>query len=242
VIYSEYTDAVAREIEDLSAALAAGPLSDPVPTCSDWAVADLAVHVGEFCGFWSHVLCEGTGRPKTPFTDPPRGDALAGWAAELGVHLVAELEATPSETEVWTWLDADKSAGFVGRRCAHELAVHRYDAQSARGTCSPIAPRLAADGIAEILDALLSLRDRTGQGSGQSMHLHGTDAREEAEWVITFHADRVDARQGHAKADLALRGSVSDLELLLYGRPTLGEVEHLGDESVLELWYREFAF
>ena len=36
--------------------------------------ADLAVHVGEFCGFWSHVLCEGTGRPKTPFPDPPDGD------------------------------------------------------------------------------------------------------------------------------------------------------------------------
>ena len=46
----------------------------------------------------------------------------------------------------------------------------------------------------------------------------------------------------HAKADLALRGAVSDLELVLYQRPTLGDVERLGDESVLAAWQRVFTF
>jgi hypothetical protein len=35
---------------------------------------------------------------------------------------------------------------------------------------------------------------------------------------------------------------VSDLELLLYRRPTLGEVERFGDAGVLDAWYREFSF
>ena len=46
----------------------------------------------------------------------------------------------------------------------------------------------------------------------------------------------------HAKGDLALKGAVSDLELLLYDRPPVGEVEHFGDEAVLDAWYRVFKF
>jgi hypothetical protein len=53
---------------------------------------------------------------------------------------------------------------------------------------------------------------------------------------------RIDVERAHAKGDLALRGAVSDLELLLYGRPTLGPVEQLGDETILTRWYEEFIF
>ena len=46
----------------------------------------------------------------------------------------------------------------------------------------------------------------------------------------------------HTKADLALRGTSSDLELMLYGRPPTGQVESFGDEAVLEAWTRAFQF
>ena len=46
----------------------------------------------------------------------------------------------------------------------------------------------------------------------------------------------------HGKADLALRGAVSDLELVLYQRPPIGPVEHLGDDEVLAAWHRVFTF
>ena len=58
--HSERVDAVEREFGALHAAVAAGPFP-PVPTCPDWTVRDLVTHVGGFCGFWTHVLCEGTG-------------------------------------------------------------------------------------------------------------------------------------------------------------------------------------
>jgi len=166
---------------------------------------------------------------------------MARWFAEIGAQLVSELEVTPVGTEVWTWFDSDRSAGFVARRCAHELAVHRFDAQSARGTPDPIPSELAVDGIAEILDVLVSARDRTGTATAQTMHLHGTDA-DNAEWLATLLPDRIDVTRDHAKADLALRGAVSDLELILYRRPTLGTVELFGDQSVLDAWYAEFEF
>ena len=42
--------------------------------------------------------------------------------------------------------------------------------------------------------------------------------------------------------DLALRGGVSDLELLLYGRPPLGEIKRFGDESLVDVWHQIYKF
>jgi uncharacterized protein (TIGR03083 family) len=237
--HEEYVASVAGDVDGLIEAVAAGASGVPVPTCPGWSVADLTEHVGQFCGFWAHVLCEGTGRPKTPFRDGP-GDDAAGWLRELGGSLVAELAATPRATEVWTWYDPDQSAAFVARRCAHELAVHRYDAQSARGTCRPIPAALAADGIDEVLTILVEARPRSGQAAGESMHLHATDTG--ADWFVTLHPDRVGVDHRASPADLTLRGPASDLELVLYGRPTLDRVDHEGDDDVLEGWRGEFLF
>jgi uncharacterized protein (TIGR03083 family) len=241
--HGEHVEAVAREVDALTAALAGGPASARVPTCPDWTVRDLGNHVGGFCAFWTHVLCEGTGRSKTPFADPRDDSALPGWFSELGGYLLRELRATPADTAVWTWYKPDQSARFVARRCAHELSVHRYDAQAARDACRPIEPpALAVDGIDEIFDRLVTRRARTGQAAGQTLHLHGTDDGIDAEWLVTLHPDRIEVARTHAKGDLALRGAVSDLELLLCGRPALGPVERFGDESILDLWCREFRF
>jgi uncharacterized protein (TIGR03083 family) len=249
VEHVDRVEAVARELEALDEAVRSGDMDAPVPTCSGWTVADLASHVGEFCAFWTHVLCEGAGRPKTPYPDAPEGDALAGWLATLGENLLTELRAVPEETAVWTWFDDDQTARFVARRSVHELALHRYDAQSARGAPRPIDPAVAADGIDEILGALITLRERTGNATGQTLHLHGTDDDRDGdgeqrhdEWLVTLHPSRIEVARTHAKGDLALRGAVSDLELLLYGRPSLGEVQRFGDQSVLDQWYQEFTF
>ncbi len=244
--YDEHITAVKQEIDSLAEAVGAGPASDPVPTCPDWTVSDLTLHVGQFCGFWTHVLCEGTGRPKTPFPEQP-GDDPAAWLRMLGRQLVDQLNTTPGNTDVWTWYDPDHSAAFVARRCAHELAVHRYDAQSARGSCHPIGVGLAIDGIDEMLVTLVHARHRTGDARGQSLRLDATDA--DAWWFVTLLADRIDvvgpeaaARGSGSDADLVLRGTASDLELTLYGRRPLGGVDRSGDDAVLDAWQREFLF
>jgi uncharacterized protein (TIGR03083 family) len=245
--------AAEREMDDLLAALGSGPLSAPVPTCPDWTAADLAGHVGWFCLRWRDHLRGGgyEDRARPEDVVAPEGDAATlAWVRSLGDELLAELRATPADAEVWTWFPADRTAGFVARRCAHELAVHRYDAQAARGTCTPIAPDLAADGIDEVLDALWLPRYAKGVASGQTVHLHGTDDPQllaeldvtGVEWLVRLEAGGPVVTREHAKGDLALRGAVSDLELLLYGRPALGEVQRFGDGSVLDLWHRAFRF
>ena len=240
--YADHIEATERAAGGFVDALRAGPVTANVPTCPDWQLTDLARHVGQFTGLWTHVLCEGTGRPKTPFRDAPEDAELADWCEENFGHLLSELRATPADTEVWTWVPDDHSAAFVGRRTTHELTVHRFDAQTARQQPQPIDPAVAADGIEEIFTMIQTWETAPGgpAGKGETLHLHGTDRADE--WLLTLGADGLGVERRHAKGDLALRGAVSDLELLLYERPTIGEVERLGDTSVLDAWYRVFHF
>ena len=230
--------AVERESATLAEVLASGPPDAAVPTCPEWTLADLGVHVGNVLGVWSHVLCEATGRPKPPLPDAPVDGDLAAWFRGSAGALVEELRATPPDVEVWTWMPDDQTAGFVARRMAHEVAVHRVDAELARGAATPIDAELAADGIEEVL--LITSQQEQAVGEGQTLHLHGTDRGDE--WLLTLGPERLGVERRHGKGDLALRGSVSDLELVLYRRPPSGPVEHLGDDEVLAAWYRAFTF
>ncbi len=244
--YVAHLGAVERECEALMLALGEGTMDTLVTTCEGWKVADLAGHVGEFCGFWTHVLCEGTGRPKTPFREAPDGDELVPWLAELTGHLVDELGATPPSTEVWTWFPSDHTAGFVARRCANELAVHRTDMQAARGTHLPIAADLAVDGIDEVFDALLSVRGQKGAGTGRTLALVSPGTR--TAWQVTLGRDGIEVERPSvdapqlATANLVVTATASDLELTLYHRPTLSPVDMEGDYTVLDEWHRAFTF
>ena len=233
-----HIDAIERESATLAEALAAGPRDARVPSCPEWSVTELARHVGQFTGLWAHVLCEGTGRPKPPAPDLPADGDLGDWYRGLAAALVEELRATPPETEVWTWMPDDQTPAFIARRAAHELAVHRVDAELARGGHTPIEATLAADGIDEML--LFVSRQEQPTGKGQTFHLHGTDHGDE--WLVTLAPTGLQAERSHGKADLAVRGAVSDLELVMYQRPPLGPVEHHGDDDVLAAWYQAFTF
>jgi uncharacterized protein (TIGR03083 family) len=199
------------------------------------------VHVGTFSGFWSHVLCEGSGRPKPPFDEVPSDDRVE-WVRTHAGHLVTELRATPPETTVWTWFPPDQSAGFVARRVANEIAVHRVDAQVARGTQQPVDAELAADGIEEIFVLLQHpQKDDLLSPTRHTLHLHGTDF-EPSEWLVDFGPDGMVVTREHAKGELALKGPVSDLAMALYQRPTLGDVQHFGDDAVLAAFHHVFTF
>ena len=236
--YAEHIEAVEQQTSAFARALMKADADAQVPTCPDWTVRDLAKHVGGVLGFWSHVLAEGMGRPKPDFPEDP-GPAPTMWFTTVASALVGELRAASPDTEVYTWNPNDHSAGFVARRMAHETAVHRFDAQTAIDAPQAIdPPALAADGIEEIF-VMVDAWPESGRGEGQTLHLHSAEGNE---WLIAMNPDGLDIKREHAKGDLALKGAVSDLELLLYDRPPLGEVERFGDDAVLDAWYRVFKF
>jgi uncharacterized protein (TIGR03083 family) len=238
VEYAEHIEAVGQQTSAFAKALMRGDADSQVPTCPDWTLRDLATHVGQVMGFWTHLVCEGTGRPKPQFDEKP-GPSAGMWFVQIAGFLIAELNAATADTKVWTWNPADQSAAFAARRMAHETAVHRFDAQMAIAKPEPVdPPALAADGIEEIFVMVGAWPD-SGRGNGETLHLHSAEGNE---WLITMNPDGLEIRREHAKGDLALKGAVSDLELLLYDRPPIGEVERFGDDGVLDAWKRVFKF
>lgn len=240
--YAEHVDALDREITSFAAAVGAAPPEAPVPTCPEFDLAGLTSHVGDLLAFWSHVLAEATGTAKPPIADAPDDDAeRQAWLVDLGAPVVAALRAAGPDTPAWTWYPPNQTFGFWARRAAHELAVHRVDAQLAGGTATPIDAALARDGIDEALTFAALRWNGDAVAAPCTIHLHGTDL-DDAEWLLRLDADGIVVEQVHAKGDLALRGSVSDLELALYARPAAGELQRFGDEAALTTFQHAFTF
>lgn len=244
----EYTDLLDAFDESRGLIVESLRVGDPtvmVPTCPAFTLDRLAFHIGEFSSFWTHVVCEATGRVKTPFPQDPGPAGRLEWVDELTAHLVGQLRMTASETPCWTWYSPDQTAGFVAARACHELAIHRVDVQlAARGAADPIDASVASAGIEEVF-LLLAEYGVDGQrgtpGNGETLQLHGTD-HEPADWFVRLGRDKTTVSREHTTADLTISASVSDLEMLLYQRPATASVAIVGDPAVLDAFYGEFTF
>lgn len=141
-----------RESDRFLDVLAEADPSARVPSCPEWAVADLLWHLAEVQWFWATVVeerrqdTEGIEHP----TRPTDRDALLMFATQQADRLVRVLTETAPETEVYMWAD-DKTVGYIRRRQAHEALIHRLDAELAVGTVTPLDAALAADGVDECL-------------------------------------------------------------------------------------------
>jgi uncharacterized protein (TIGR03083 family) len=218
--------------------LASGDLQVPVPTCPDWTLADLIEHTG-FVHRWQTTAVRDAPDdfpdPATWRHGPTPGTSLADWfRAGVDAAVDAMSGIDPDEPR-WTWAGPG-TAAWYSRRITQETLVHRIDAELAAGVePEPVDPALAVDGVDEMCDVFLPAA--VGQpigGSGETLHLHATDV--EGEWLLTMHADRVDATRGHAKGDAAIRGTARDLLLMIWGRDPLGAVDTFGDAAVIDLF------
>jgi uncharacterized protein (TIGR03083 family) len=231
---ARYLEALGTETAALAAA-AEVDLDAPVPTCPGFAMAKLVLHVGLVHRFIAAVVTSGE---PAPFGGPraPDGPSRVGWLLEGGEALREALVAAGPERPAWSPDEEPGTTRFWYRRAAQETAVHRVDAEGAVGRAVPIPVDLAADGLEEFLEVLVRRVARDGPRPGLSgtVHLHATDA--DAEWMVALSPNGVAAERGHGKADLALRGSASDLLLWCWNRPPAEGLERLGDLEVAERW------
>jgi uncharacterized protein (TIGR03083 family) len=230
----DYLESLRRDGEALLAAAAVAGLDAGVPGCPGWRVADLLHHVGEVAHFWGTLVRERLTEPSG-YVPParPDGAAVADWCRDRHAFLLDALRETPDDAQVWTW-SRDHRVGFVVRRMAHEVAVHRVDAEQATGRPGAIEPELASDGIDELLDHFVGPQG-AGQAAGGSVHVHCTDVA--GEWLLRFEAGGPVLTREHAKGDVALRGPASDLLLALWRRRPLDAVEVIGDAGALDRFW-----
>ncbi len=206
-----------------------------VPCCPGWTVADLVWHLGEVQWFWAAAVEQRvtapeqieTGKPSRPksYTD------VVAWGGSQLDHLVRSLESAADDVPVWTWAldDSDHNVGFIRRHQVQEAAVHRWDMQSSAGQSSPdpIDPEIASDCIDEFLAVQLPFVVNEKKPLSGSLHLHCTDVA--GEWYIEPDG-RVD--RAHAKGDVAMRGTASDILLALYARISIDVLDIVGNASL----------
>ncbi len=230
-----YLDAIAVNASTLVDAAEVAGLDARVPSCPDWVVADLLVHIGQVHRW---AAANTTRAADAEFwssreIDVPVASARADWVREGATELVAALDLDP-ETPAWTFGDFPSQVGFWQRRQAHETTMHRVDAQLASGALDVVDPTLAVDGIDELL-WLLPLRAWVKPDPARSgtAHLHCTDV--DGEWLLEFTGEGMRTERVHAKGDVAVRGIASDLLLWISGRGSVDALEVFGDDAQLAM-------
>lgn len=229
----DHLDAIRRDGDVFYATALVADADLGVPRCPEWTIADLVWHLSRVHYFWASVVAErivddgpfarlrGLARPAE------YGDVIAFGREQLD-RLIAVLRDTDDATPVWTW-STQRDVGFIRRHQVQETAVHRWDLQNAARHQSPdpLDREVAHDAIDEFLTFSLPRR-RPGSLPG-TVHLHATDG--EGEWFIDTEGN---VERAHAKGDVAVRGSASDLLLALYARIDLDGLEVFGDPAIAQ--------
>jgi uncharacterized protein (TIGR03083 family) len=243
---ASYLESLRRDAADLFSA-ATPALAADVPTCPGWTVERLVGHVGRVYRWTAGWITTGA---AVEVERPPTGDAVVTWARAGLDELVTVLDTGDSgagggpggPAMVATWA-GQQPAIFWPRRMAIETALHRWDAQAARGDAAPVSAPLALDAIDELFEVILPSRGAVDVApDGTTVHLHATDVDGGAgEWLVTFGSAGIAVEHAHAKGDLAVRATASELLLLLWNRIGPERCEVFGNAGLLERWRAQIA-
>ncbi|MFR9796888.1 maleylpyruvate isomerase family mycothiol-dependent enzyme [Streptomyces sp. MS06] len=235
---AEFLEILDQEGRSLAAAAEAAGTGAKVPTCPQWQVRDLLRHTGAVHRWATAFVAEGHPSPR-PIGEGPDldGGDLLTWYRDSHRHLVDTLAAAPADIAVWTFHPAPSPSplAFWTRRQAHETAIHRYDAETARGgSPSPVGIPFAVDGIDELLrgfHARAGSRVRTPQP--RTLRVRTTDA--DAVWTVRLSTEAPAATpDATGREDAELSGPAAELYLALWNRTPVPSVS--GDATLAELW------
>lgn len=235
-------EALRREGE----ALGAVKLVDvDVPTCPEWTLPELIHHVGSVHRWQTAQVLATDPNQLVKVEPPPRPalSALADWYQTGFVELLNALAQVEADQPTPSWF-GPRSATFWARRAAHETAIHRWDAQAAITTPDPLHPDQAVDIIDELFEVVVPHKFKADrwEGPAVTIHLHATDieaadGEPAGEWLISLGPDGFTVTKTHAKGDVAVRGPVSDLALMVVGRLPPARLEVHGEAAVLDRWF-----
>ncbi|MBK5221427.1 MAG: maleylpyruvate isomerase family mycothiol-dependent enzyme [Acidimicrobiia bacterium] len=231
-------DALRREGEAFAGVT---PVDIDVPTCPGWTLIDLHRHVGSVLRF--QLAQVATDDPdlfqRAPEEPEPDLEDLADWVLD-GVDAVADrLAAIGPDHPTSSWF-GPRPAVFWARRAAHEIAMHRWDAEASITSPRPLDRAQAGDIIDELFEVIVPRRLERHPWSdpAATVHLHATDEVDgEGEWMIRVEGPTIDVAHAHGKGDIAARGSASDLALMIFGRIPLARLEVFGDATVIDRWH-----
>lgn len=229
------------------------PPDAPVPSCPDWDADDLLWHLAGVQHFWASVVRDRPSAPEDPddfagLERPASHEELLGFYDEASASLLDALGAASPGDEAWTW-STDHTVGFILRRQAHEALIHRLDAELAAGTVTALDPRLAADGVRELLAVMYGGCPPWGTQTPGEEHvrLDCTDTDDQV-WVNLARFTGTDPETGKdhdeedvmvvadpgGEPDAVVQGPAGALDAWLWHRTDDTEIRTVGDAGALE--------
>ena len=225
--FDDMVEAIAAESRRLNDAVASADLDTRVPTTPDWTVRDLAHHIGKVQWFWSENVRAKNPAQRTERSSesmPPDTDLLA-WLGWCTYSLLRALREAGADSPSWAWWGepTPHTAGAVARHQAQEVAVHRWDAQRAVGSSTPLPTALATDGVPEFIEVMLGPDVRALRGA---VTLNAVDIG--MRWLVQSPDP---AASSERTAELS--ATASDLVLMLYRRLPVPDSDVDGDPMLV---------
>ena len=220
----ECVDGLTLEVDRFAALLESADPDAPVPTCPEWTVTDLAVHLGIIHRWVTRMVREQTSerisRVEAEYPHPADPGDLPAWFRSGADELIATLRACDVDTPMWSW-DPALGVRFWSRRQLHETAMHRIDLALACGMPTELDREIARDSILELLDFIPLLGERVPDlvelhGNGETIALRATDGDGFGTITLTSNGFQVD--DDLDATDATVSGSMTDLALTMSRR------------------------
>jgi uncharacterized protein (TIGR03083 family) len=207
--------------------LRSSDLDASVPACPGWTLWDLGRHLGAVHR-WALEIVR-TGRVAELPEGPSERGELVAWMEEGAAALVTGLRASDAEAPTWTFGPKPRQASFWSRRQAHETAMHLVDAQQSAGIAHLVEPRLASDGIDEVIGVFFPRQVRLERIAPltNGIRIAATDGSRDS-WVLAG-----DGTDPAAATDATVSGTAADLLLALWGRAGLDDLSVDGDPAIV---------
>ncbi|MFF7891723.1 maleylpyruvate isomerase family mycothiol-dependent enzyme [Streptomyces sp. NPDC007907] len=233
---AEFLQTLETEGRLLAAAAEEAGTDAKVPTCPEWQVRDLLRHTGAVHRWAAAYVAEQL-TERRPLAEPTEldGAELLAWYRDSHRDLVGTLAGASPDVECFTFLPAPSPLAFWARRQAHETAVHRVDAESARGGApTGVTPEFATDGIDELLRGFHARsRSRVRTPEPRVLRIRTEDTG--AVWTVRLSPEPpVTTRDASGEAACELSAPAEQLYLALWNRAPLPAAT--GDRALATLW------
>jgi uncharacterized protein (TIGR03083 family) len=237
---AEHLEVIRHEGGRFAALVEAGDLDATVPTCPEWTLRDLAQHLGRTHHWAAANVEQARDRPLTEaeqedaWGSMPADADLVGWYEAAVTRLVRAIGAASPDLQCWTFLPGASSArAFWARRQAHELTIHRVDAEGVRGEPTPVASPFALDGIDELLFGFFGRRrSRLRSQTPRTLSIRADGES----WLVHIGAEGASTERSTEVGECSVEGRACDIYVALWNRLPLRDVYRDGDPGVLDLW------
>lgn len=247
---AKYLDHIRNESTRFRDVLASTPTDTRVPACPDWNADDLLWHLAEVQWFWATVVATRPAGPPQDHPGRPQGRrALLDLFDEVSSALHEALTPADPAEEAWSWA-SEQTVGFTLRRQAHEVLIHRLDAEQTAADTTPLPVDLAADGVVELMEIMhggepptwarftpsglhttIELTDTAERIRVATGLLQGTEPKSRKRYDGP-HLLRVD----DGPVDAVVRGAAGDIDAWLWRRRNEADIVIEGDQTAYAEW------